>query len=131
VLNLSGNKLTFGERNFEANTLLTKIDLSNNDVQFLSPNVFDGLHRLESINLENNHLTKIDACTFSETQLSPISAKYSPLKINLQGNPIECDCNVFYLNRHLNQQLNLTCSKPDYYKDKKFDDLKREDPAKR
>lgn len=130
-LNLAGNKLTFGDRNFEKNTLLRTINLSNNDIQFLSPKVFAGLHRVDRIDLSRNHIKNIDACVFSGVQSSPISSKYSPIEIDLQENPVDCDCTVFYLNRHLNYKLNLTCSRPDYYNGQTFAQLKRENPEGR
>jgi hypothetical protein len=130
-LNLAKNKLTFGERNFATNRLLKYINLANNELQFLSPNVFAGLHLLEEIDLSNNHIRTIDPCTFSNVQESPISSRFSPVEINLSGNEITCDCGVFYLNRFLNQNLNLTCARPEYYKNKTFSQLQREDPGHR
>lgn len=131
-LNLANNKLTFGERNFENNHLLKCINISNNDLEFLSPNVFAGLSLLDEIDLSNNKIQTIEPCTFSNVQESPISRHYSPVLIYLAKNPITCDCGVFYLNRFRNYQLlNLTCARPKYYKDKTFTELSREDPEQR
>lgn len=130
-LNLSSNRLTFGENNFEHNVHLRTLDLSNNDLQFISPKTLSHLNSLEWLSLAHNHLKKVDACTFASVQVSTISSKYSPVYIDLNENPIDCDCQLFYLNRHLNYRLNATCNSPAYYKGKRFDQLKREDPAYR
>lgn len=130
-LNLSSNRLSLGEHNFEKNVHLRVLDVSNNDLQFLSPQVFAHLHELEWLGLSRNNIRRIDACTFANVQISAIAAKYSPIIIDLKQNPIDCDCNVFYLNRHLGYRVNLSCENPDFYRGRTFDDLKREDPAYR
>lgn len=130
-LNLSSNRLSLGEHNFEKNIHLRVLDVSNNDLQFLSPRVFAHLHELEWLGVARNNIRKIDACTFANVQMSPISAKYAPVYIDLKQNPIECDCQVFYLSRYLGYRVNLICDKPSYYNGKMLDALKREDPAYR
>lgn len=105
--------------------------MSDNGLQFLTPNLFFNLHDLRTIDIKNNNIKNVDACTFTDVQKSPITLKYAPTTINLSKNPISCDCNVFYLNRHLGYRLNLTCSKPDYYSGRPFNELVNEDPSYR
>lgn len=126
---LANNKLAFDEHNFQHNPIIKYLDLSNNKLQYLTPNLFSNLKRLETIDLSNNNINTIQSCTFDRIQVSPISRKYSPTLIKLNGNPILCDCNLFYLSRHLNYRLNLTCAKPKYYEGIDFDQLRNEDPS--
>lgn len=129
VLNLANNQLQFGERNFEYNKNLRVLNISGNNLQYLPAQIFYNLHELEIIDLSNNNLNKIEACVFNNIQTNPISRQFSPSRLYLLNNPIDCDCEIFYLNRHINIELNLTCSLPDVYRDRKFSSLKREDPS--
>lgn len=130
-IDLSNNQLQFGDRNFEFNKNLRIIDLSNNHLQYLPARLFYNLHELEFVDLSNNYLTTIDSCTFNKIQTSVISRQYSPTSVYLSNNPINCNCDLFYLNRYLNLNINLTCSQPDEYANRKFIDLKLEDPSSR
>jgi Leucine-rich repeat (LRR) protein len=111
---LANNQLAFGERNFQANKRLRHVDLSGNSLQYLTPNLFYGLNRLESIELSRNNLHSIEACVFDIIDSNSVAARYNPPTIYLNENPIECDCDLFYLNRHRNYKLNLTCSTPEF-----------------
>ena len=81
--------------------------------------------------MSNNELRAIDSCTFANIQLNELSIKYAPPTLNLNNNAIECDCDLFYLNRWRHYKLELTCASPDYYAGRRFVDLKREDPSAR
>ena len=131
TLSLAKNQLQFGENNFENNRKLINLDLSDNNLQYLPNNLFANLHELVTIDLSNNELQSIRACTFNKLLINPLAKKYFPTKVNLLNNQIECDCNIFYIERYLNIQLNLTCAGPDVYKDRQFRDLKYENPSKR
>lgn len=128
-IDLSNNSLQFGDGNFKHNKNLRIINLSGNQLQYLPFRLFDKLTELESIDLSNNHLHSIDACTFNRIQVSPISRKNSPAKVSFLNNPLNCDCEIFYMNRHLNMFLNMTCSRPEVYAGKRFDQLGQEDPS--
>jgi len=124
---LANNRLSLSENNFENNQKLEVIDLSNNQLQYLTSHVFDNLNRVERVNLNNNDLRSVDACIFANIHRNKLTRKNTV--INLNNNPIECDCALFYLNRFKNYQLNLTCSEPPFYQGRAFDDLFREEPA--
>jgi hypothetical protein len=128
---LANNQLAFGERNFQANSRLKHVDLSGNALQYITPNLFYGLNKLESIELSRNNLHSIEACVFDAIDTNNVATRYNPPKIYLNENPIECDCDLFYLNRHRNYKLNLTCSSPEFYKGRNFNELAKEDPSKR
>jgi Leucine-rich repeat (LRR) protein len=51
VLILSHNDLQFSENNFAYNRLLSKLDLSFNKIQFLTPKIFYNLERMREIDL--------------------------------------------------------------------------------
>jgi hypothetical protein len=124
---LANNRLSLGENNFQNNHRLEVIDLSNNQLQYLTSHVFDNLNRVEKVNLNNNDLRSIDACIFANIHKNKLTRKNTV--INLNNNPIECDCALFYLNRFKNYQLNLTCNAPPFYQGRPFDDLFREEPS--
>jgi Leucine-rich repeat (LRR) protein len=128
-IDLSNNNLQFGDANFEHNRNLRVINLSGNQLQYLPYRLFEKLTELESIDLSNNQLQSVQACTFNRVQLSPISRQYNPTRVSLLNNPLDCDCGIFYMSRHLNMVLNLTCSKPEVYAGRRFDQLKQEDPS--
>ena len=131
VLLLANNQLQFGENNFKANINLIQLDLSGNGLQYLPNKLFANLHELVSIDLSNNNLQTINACTFNKLLINPLAKKYFPTQVNLLGNPIECNCDIFYINRYLKIQLNLTCARPEFYSGKQFKELSAEDPSER
>ena len=128
-LDLSNNNLQFSDANFANNKNLRAINLSGNQLQYLPFRLFDKLTELESVDLSNNHLQTVDSCTFNRIQMSPISRQYNPARVSMLNNPLECECDLFYLSRHLNMVLNLTCATPQVYANKRFDQLKNEDPS--
>jgi len=101
-IDLSNNNLQVSDGNFKYNKNLRIINLSGNQIQYLPNRIFDHLNELESIDLSNNFLHSIDACAFNRIQVSPIRRRLSPAKVSLFNNPLECDCDIFYLSRHLN-----------------------------
>ena len=131
VLLLANNQLQFGENNFKANINLIQLDLSGNGLQYLPNKLFANLHELVSIDLSNNNLQTINACTFNKLLINPLAKAYFPTQVNLLGNPIECNCDIFYINRYLKIQLNLTCARPEFYSGKQFKELTAEDPSER
>ena len=101
-IDLSNNNLQVSDGNFKYNKNMRIINLSGNQIQYLQNRIFDHLNELESIDLSNNFLHSIDACAFNRIQVSPIRRRLSPAKVSLFNNPLECDCDIFYLSRHLN-----------------------------
>ena len=101
-INLHSNFLALTDRNFEYMKNTQYIDLSNNNLQYLPKNLFGGLTELELVNLSDNNLQQIDACTFSDLQTSSLARSLFPAKIELSGNPMACNCDLFYLSRFVN-----------------------------
>ena len=82
--------------------------------------------------MDNNNLRSIDACVFDLVQTSQLSRKLFPAKIELTQNPIDCDCDLFYLSRHRGYNVQANCASPSFYAAKKsFAELTKEDPSKR
>jgi len=86
---------------------------------------------LFKVNLDANNLRSIDACVFDLVQTSKLSRKLFPTKIQLTQNPINCDCDLFYLSRHRGYNVQANCASPVFYVDRSFTSLDKEDPSKR
>lgn len=137
-LNLGLNQdLKLANENFKENKMLKSIGLSSNNLEYLPERIFKNLEGLEKIDLSNNSLKNLDACSFYPTysnmniKSSPAANKISNVIIDASLNNIQCDCNVFFLERAANFKFNLTCSgKPDQYNGKHLNELFREDPSK-
>jgi Leucine-rich repeat (LRR) protein len=130
-IDFSNNNLQFSDKNFEFNKNLKVINLSNNKLQYLPSRIFYNLNELELIDLSDNHLTSIDSCTFNNIQTNPIKRQFAPTQLSLTNNPIDCNCDIFYLNRYLNIKVNATCNKPREYFGRQYSQLKQEDPSLR
>jgi Leucine-rich repeat (LRR) protein len=130
-LNLSHNNLKFSEHNFESQTYLKRLDLSYNRINYVTPFMLSGLNTLEKLNLRGNNLKDLKACQFDRLQLNSLARKYFPIEIDLRTNPVNCDCDLFFLNRHLGYKIVAECEQPNYYKNISFSQLKREDPSYR
>lgn len=130
-LNLSQNRIALSEHNFKHLRNLRYVDLSLNNLQFLPSHLFTGVSELELANFSGNDLRNVDSCIFDKVQLSPLARSLFPTKIDLSGNPIHCDCDVFYLARHRSYNLVATCVSPAFYNGKQFTSLTREDPSAR
>ena len=115
LLYLRGNKLksTKFPEIFDEAISLREIDLSGNDFQTLPYTSFKNLVNLEKLDLSNNMLSSADLLISNMTKLNildlsintipylsvlfqeqlEIVSKHSPkFKLNLQGNPLTCDC---------------------------------------
>lgn len=130
-INLHSNFLALTDRNFEYMKNTQYIDLSNNNLQYLPKNLFGGLTELELVNLSDNNLQQIDACTFSDLQTSSLARSLFPAKIELSGNPMACNCDLFYLSRHRAYKVEANCVSPQFYAGKLLSSLVREDPSAR
>ena len=128
-LYLANNKIRLTANNFEYNDFLSIIDLSNNDIQYIQSNVFSNLNEIKKLDLSSNSIKTINSCQFKNLQTNPIASKYSPATIDLSNNPIDCNCDLFYLSRHLNYKISANCNQPSDYKNRLFADLKKEDPS--
>lgn len=142
VLNLTANpQIQFANDNFYENSQLKQIYLASNNIEYLPEKIFNNLHRLSVVDLSNNNLRNVDACTFypvydelEATTTNKGSFKQqlnaSSVSVNLQTNPIECNCDVFYLERAANLKLDLVCNgdEPEFYKNKHISQLSRENP---
>ena len=128
-LYLANNRIQLSEHNFKYNQDLNTIDLSNNDIQYIQSNVFSNVNEIKKLDLSSNSIKTINSCQFKNLQTNPIASKYSPATIDLSNNPIDCNCDLFYLSRHLNYKISANCNQPSDYKNRLFADLKKEDPS--
>lgn len=128
-LNLSSNSMSFADNNFIKCTRLKTLDLSNNRIQYITQNQFNGLSSIELLDLSNNNIENVHACTFTNIKIRSLAKLYNPPLVNLNRNPIDCNCEIFYINRVLRFRLSLICTSPNYYKGREFSDLMDEDPS--
>ncbi|XP_061194230.1 leucine-rich repeat-containing protein 40-like [Saccostrea echinata] len=111
------------------NTLyqLTKIDLSNNNINSIERYDLDGLHNIRNLSMSNNplqyvsshalNLTSLQFLDLSNTQLTTVPKAIQNIpnlrKLNLGNNEIDCTCDLIWFQKLVNPQhatLNLTGS---------------------
>lgn len=87
---------------------------SNKALSDIQPRAFSGLFHLKAINLRDNSLAKIPENL----------VKWDELTFDVSDNPIECDCDILWLQTLLNAQNtsqilidNVLCSSPDSVRD--------------
>jgi len=130
-LHLENNALRLEDNNFAGLSYLEEINLAGNDLQFLSPKILSNLASLRKIDLRNNGLTKIDSCSFNAVIKNRYLQKLNLYQtdVNLLNNSIDCNCDVFYLDRKTNIKLNAVCGdEPSFYKGRSVADLAKENP---
>ena len=94
----------------------SSIDVSNSSVGYIAPRMWEALlNNLNEIILKNNLLT-----SFPETQSNSFQGQ-----LDIQGNPILCDCSnqwlstwLVLLKENLVNPSNIYCSAPDWNKEK-------------
>ncbi|XP_043944446.1 leucine-rich repeat-containing protein 17 [Protopterus annectens] len=118
-------------------TNVLQIDLSNNNITKLKPNVFCNNKDLKILNLSNNAIEHIDPAAFSgllnlqeldltnnviqNFEYGVLEDLYFMQKLWLEHNPWRCDYNIHYLVYWLKHHFTvehkgLTCSTPKQYK---------------
>ncbi|XP_062929659.1 uncharacterized protein LOC134359850 [Mobula hypostoma] len=106
-LNIQLNKISYlPPRVFQTLSLLNKLNASSNLIQYLSTDTFFGLTALSSLDLSNNRLLFISKDAFkplqrlnhlfiNDNQLVALAEVPASLqKIQLQGNPWDCSCQL-------------------------------------
>jgi len=98
--------LPAGSLNFTSDNLAT-IDLSFNEIGMIEPGAFNGNFSDTVINFSHNNLRKMDEVVFE-----PLLSNWNNSTIHITGNPINCDCDLFWLlnvNRHLLPRVEGDC----------------------
>ncbi|XP_014204485.1 protein toll-like [Copidosoma floridanum] len=113
-------------------TQLRKLDLSNNaiaelrveDLQFTSDKL--------RVDLSSNNISKVDLSRL-ESMATPMDGQPRDVTVQLQGNPFECDCDVYPLLRYLSNDNHVKlelkgaqCSGPGYISGADLDQLDAE-----
>ena len=87
---------------------ITKIDLSNNDMQTISEHTLSALNKLKTLDISNNMFLSLPK---GLQHLDNLVALY------IAGNPIACNCDMLWLISWMNKFLpNGTCVVRDYEK---------------
>ncbi|XP_014241185.1 adhesion G protein-coupled receptor A3 [Cimex lectularius] len=100
-------------------TSLRRLDLSNNRIRYLTASMFVGLQNLERLKVSQNMIRQVKDGTFEEL----ISLKI----LDLSGNPLVCDCDLWWLWAHtLTFKLSPMpkCSEPLTFKDQPLKKLR-------
>ncbi|KAJ6646878.1 Slit like 1 protein [Pseudolycoriella hygida] len=108
-INLSFNDIhEIHESDLSNLTVVRKILLANNEIEYIDRNVFQTLHRLDHLDLESNNLSSIDPDLFIYAQgLS---------ELILSNNPITFEVNKTFLNLPNLEILNLVgCNISEFY----------------
>ncbi|KAL8220690.1 UNVERIFIED_CONTAM: hypothetical protein K2H54_052401 [Gekko kuhli] len=97
---------------------LSRLELTSNEIVYLPPGIFSGLHKLKHLDLRNNSLVDIKNSTFSGLNLrfldltlnafrtlrrEALSVFRRHLRIFLKDNPFVCNCDTEDLVSWLNQ----------------------------
>ncbi|XP_050530399.1 protein artichoke [Daktulosphaira vitifoliae] len=91
VLDLSHNKLKqIAARSIQNMHSLIMLKLDNNRLCNIIGNPFDGMNRLRVLSLRDNKMT-----SFSETSFNSLRPTISRLEVD--GNPVHCSCNMKWL----------------------------------
>lgn len=85
-LDVSRNKISLLSRGDIGKLKLKTIDLSHNNIAYIQPDVFNGIGRTISLDLDNNKLTDISFVL----NVTPCAFSY----IDVSGNDIKCDCDT-------------------------------------
>ncbi|XP_054755078.2 protein artichoke-like [Lytechinus pictus] len=100
VLDLSNNNIDVLDGDFiHTFSFLKHLNVSRNNLQRSNINLFDSLHDLETIDLTNNKLDGVEMKTTDGLK--------SNIRINLTGNPIQCNCSLVKFIQHLKQNQGL------------------------
>ncbi|XP_046561960.1 leucine-rich repeats and immunoglobulin-like domains protein 2 [Haliotis rubra] len=93
TLNLRQTGLTsIPNMSFRTMTNLSSLDLGNNRITTINQETFVGPKSyLTSIDLSSNLINYFDSCTFHDYG--------TQLKLNLIGNPLHCDCHLYWLSK--------------------------------
>ncbi|XP_015266698.1 PREDICTED: trophoblast glycoprotein-like [Gekko japonicus] len=99
---------------------LSRLELTSNEIVYLPPGIFSGLHKLKHLDLRNNSLVDIKNSTFSGLNLKfldltlnafrtlgrealSVFGRQPHLRIFLKDNPFVCNCDIEDLVSWLNQ----------------------------
>ena len=91
-------------------TQLTVLNMHGNELTEITQQMMAGTWGLRQLTLSHNWIQKISKCTFHGFDLS------STLNLDLQGNPLLCDCHLDWLlgavERNVTLSGNETCTQP-------------------
>ncbi|KAM7314583.1 putative secreted protein [Ixodes scapularis] len=91
----------------------TLLDLPDNHLTTFPEGLGDELPRLSVVNVERNHLT-----TLEERDLGPLQR--NQVFVSLTGNPMHCDCKLWFLFGYTHRWHYFKCSTPEALHDRYF-----------
>lgn len=120
-LNLDGNKISkINGPLVEPHSPITSLTLEHNHLVSLHPDTFHGMTNLSMLTLSNNELMTLPKSIFSQLGNGSVD-------VQLEGNPIICDCNIRWLTSWLkvtNHNIDeVTCAFPLYLYQEKVENL--------
>lgn len=141
-LNLRNNSLEHLHEDFSLlMTQLRELDLSHNNISYVQYNQLQFHGNGIQVDLRNNRISDIDFRSFELITSAQISAPRHPPAINLEGNPLNCDCKALHFVRFLQKNYSaivvgdylrinaegLTCQEPEQLRGTKLRSLDRMD----
>ena len=127
-LDMSNNKLTvIRSRMFHNSPNLKSVRLGDNRIQKIESGSFDSLPQLTEVLLNDNEINTLD---------KKVLANKSKLsKVTLHGNPLHCDCNLYWIYGKLTslphlfdeEKEKMTCHSPSTVVGKPLSELYKED----
>ncbi|XP_078612937.1 uncharacterized protein LOC144882791 [Branchiostoma floridae x Branchiostoma japonicum] len=102
----------------ENERLLSRLDLAQNQIEYIEPEAFLHVPFLETIGLSDNRITSLHEHQLKLQYTLKFACAFESLTVTLHGNPIRCTCALRWfikLGRRFNPQSDfssLTCSYP-------------------
>ena len=122
-LNLFGNKLTqISAHMFKGLDSLEQLWIGKNEIEMIDKGSFSNLKQLKRLKLDGNRIQILSENIFE-------SGHYVDgfLQVHLQGNPVQCDCNMEWIQQAdwlvLTHQASTICSGPPLYANKAWADV--------
>ncbi|CAL1288706.1 unnamed protein product [Larinioides sclopetarius] len=119
-LDLSRNKIRRLNGCVQSLSLLESLNLTDNQIEVLEPNEFKGLNelvelylqgnRIETLGLEVQGLNRLKHLVVSHNRIRIIKGDQLPTSLQyvyVDGNPLQCDCQIWSFLQHLNSTENL------------------------
>ncbi len=106
---------------FETEDKLFELSLENNSISDVSEKAFHSQNHtnmsVSSVSLKNNQITNLN---FLADPCLTVFSTFS-ISINLRGNPLICDCDLYSITNSSFYDIHGTCAQPDKFRDIKMD----------
>lgn len=103
-LNLSNNTITSILRDWILSAKLSVLDLSYNNLTHLTYRDFDFVQLKINVDVSHNRIVSVDL-TDLESVIKQNKQSDAEIHMNINDNPLNCDCNTLDFSRYLDKQL--------------------------